>query len=258
MRFINLVISLSSIASVVSELAQGVPSHGDLMPELNDRANKITSSSTSSKSTLATTFSTSTKTTSTITSTSAKITSTKSSSSSSISSATATSTDAASCPAKRALESSQLTAKTNGEWLLYEDQWITALKVQSGDKIAVTDVKRCTAVFFWNSANIPSTYHIYCGNDIADAKTAFGDLVDMGSEVKPVHIHIATNGQSKYEEMVKLVQNEFDLDKEKDISALVYQSGDLADGMRYRYEAVAGTLAVTRKEITASSCSRQP
>lgn len=274
MRFINFIVSLSGVASVVGELAQGVPSHGDLVPKLNDRANKVVSSSTSSsKSVLGTTLSTSTKTTSTktvSTSTTAKTTSTKAATTStttkttstkisSSSTVTATSTDAASCPAKRTLEKSQLSAKTNGEWLVYENQWVTAVKIVSGDKIAVTDVSGCTAIFLWNSANIPSTFHIFCGSEDEDAKAAFADIAEMPSQVQPVHIHIAANGQAKYDRIVQLATAEFpDLDAATDFTPLLYDTASLPAGMRYRFEAVAGTRAVKETTVTASSCSRQP
>lgn len=172
-------------------------------------------------------------------------------------------TDAASCKPKRsrfmprALEKSQVSAKTGDTWLLYEDQWVTAVKVKSGDKVAVTDVSGCTAVFFWNSANVPSTFHLFCGTDLADGATAAADLAEMGG-VTPVHVTIAADGQAKYNSVVEVIKKEFaELESDKDFTPMVYNSKDLKSDQRYRYDAVAGTRAVKKTTIAQSSCSRQ-
>ncbi|KAI9667883.1 MAG: hypothetical protein M1821_000702 [Bathelium mastoideum] len=158
----------------------------------------------------------------------------------------------------RALKPSQLSAKTDGTWLLYEEEWVTAVKVKMHDKVAATDVSGCTVAFFWNRDNVPSAYHFFCGNEVKDATKAVADLAEMGSKVEPVHVTIAADGDEKYKEIVDVIRKEFQhLDKVGGFTPLIYHKERLGADERYRYDAVAGSRSVRESKIPQSECSRQ-
>lgn len=249
---------LRSVIAGKTYTARRVPSNNNIVPQLDARINTIKTKTTSQaaatttpkfvlSTTLATSFKVATATTRSISS----------------SNAAASSTHEASCPLKRsryiprALEKSQVSAKTDDTWLLYENQWVTAVKVKAGDKVAVTDVSGCAAVFFWNAANIPCTFHLFCGTYLEDGATAAADIADMGG-VKPVHVTIAANGVETYDAIAEMIRKEFDdLDPRKHFTPMVYKRETLLSDQRYRYDAVAGIRAVIESKITQASCSRQ-
>ncbi|KAI9713616.1 MAG: hypothetical protein M1820_000999 [Bogoriella megaspora] len=157
----------------------------------------------------------------------------------------------------RVLKKTQETAKVNGAWTLYEDEWVTAIKVKSGDKVTAVDVSGCTVAFFWNKDNVPSAYHFFCGSDVSDSKTAVADLEDMGSKVTPVHVTIAADGATKYNEIVTVIKKAFPDLTDSDFTNMVYSAGSLKKDERFRFDATAGSRSVVKKKVPQSECSRQ-
>jgi len=156
---------------------------------------------------------------------------------------------------RRVIERSQKAAKTNGAWELYENEWITSVKVNSGDKVNVVDLSGCSAIYFWDSASIPSVFHIFCGEEAVDSAKAAEELSEMGRN--PVFVTVGAPSKTKFETIRSAIRKEFpDLDETKDFRAETYDNKARAAGEVWQYEATAGTRAVTKRKV--QGCAKQP
>jgi len=156
---------------------------------------------------------------------------------------------------RRVIERSQKAAKTNGAWELYENEWITSVKVKSGDKVNVVDLSGCSAIYFWDSASIPSVFHIFCGEEAVDSAKAAEELSEMGRN--PVFVTVGAPSKTKFETIRSAIRKEFpDLDETKDFRAETYDNKARAAGEVWQYEATAGTRAVTKRKV--QGCAKQP
>ena len=156
---------------------------------------------------------------------------------------------------RRVIDRSQKAAKTNGAWELYENEWITSVKVKSGDKVNVVDLSGCSAIYFWDSASIPSVFHIFCGEEAVDSAKAAEELSEMGRN--PVFVTVGAPSKTKFETIRSAIRKEFpDLDEIKDFKAETYDNKARAAGEVWQYEATAGTRAVTKRKV--QGCAKQP
>ena len=156
---------------------------------------------------------------------------------------------------RRVIDRSQKAAKTNGAWELYENEWITSVKVKSGDKVNVVDLSGCSAIYFWDSASIPSVFHIFCGEEAVDSAKAAEELSEMGRN--PVFVTVGAPSKTKFETIRSAIRKEFpDLDETKDFRAETYDNKARAAGEVWQYEATAGTRAVTKRKV--QGCAKQP
>ena len=156
---------------------------------------------------------------------------------------------------RRVIERSQKAAKTNGAWELYENEWITSVKVKSGDKVNVVDLSGCSAIYFWDSASIPSVFHIFCGEEAVDSAKAAEELSEMGRN--PIFVTVGAPSKTKFETIRSAIRKEFpDLDETKDFRAETYDNKARAAGEVWQYEATAGTRAVTKRKV--QGCAKQP
>ncbi|KAK2604300.1 hypothetical protein N8I77_007243 [Diaporthe amygdali] len=276
MRFTNVLIALSSVAGVVSAFQAVndrsslnvvddnvydnaattlVPVQLDARAKKGDKKKTTTTSTSTSKAAVATTSSTTTSSAKAPAATTSSVTTSSATTSSDAGVATACSINRRLRFMPRTLERAQKTEKTDGEYKLDENEWITALKVKSGDKISVINVSGCSAVFLWNENDIPSVFHIFCGQEEADGKKAAQTLGDMGSQVEPVSVTIAAMDEGRFNTIRTQIKAEFTFLKDTDFKSMIYDNDARADGERYRFEAVAGTQSVEKK--LGPGCSRQ-
>ena len=54
---------------------------------------------------------------------------------------------------------------------MFENEWVLSNQVKSGNKVSVVDVTGCSGFFFWDAKNIPSAFHIFCGDETSMAET---------------------------------------------------------------------------------------
>jgi hypothetical protein len=143
---------------------------------------------------------------------------------------------------RRTLENFQK-SKTNDAFELDENQWVTSVKVKSKDKVSAVQLTGCTAVFFWDVNNIPSAWHIFCGNEATDGKSAAEAEEDMG--LHPVSVTIVAEKQGNYNELEKAIKAVLP-NLENAFEPIIYDMKDLNGDQAFRYDAIAGTKEVTQ------------
>lgn len=157
--------------------------------------------------------------------------------------------------------------KDGNKFVLYENEWVNCLFAKTGDEIEVTDVSGCSAVLIWNSKNVPSVFHIFCGAQAAgqggEGDAAKAAVIASETDCAPVHITIAADKESRYETIRDILRKKFsdrgdaDLDKVEDFTPLYYDLEEVKDNLRWKFTAIAGTRKVEKTKINRSECSRQ-
>ncbi|KAG8158487.1 hypothetical protein KVR01_011609 [Diaporthe batatas] len=302
MRFTNVLVALGSVASVVSAF-QGVSDSSNLeiaddnayydaattlIPvRLDARADKKggkkgpkkgdTTSSSKAKAAVATTTTTSQAKVAVAT------TATTSTAKAAVATTATTTSDAATasaCAIKRSrrlrfmprafneLEKSPKQPESDGSYNLLENQWVPASALKSGDKVAVTDITGCSAVFLWNKDNLPSVFHIFCEAGAKEAPIMAQRVGDLGLKNTPVAVTIAARDKGEADIIKKAVEAEFGPDCDPDGKGLtdddfeitVYDNSTPQGRLpteAFRFDAVAGTRKVTQsKEPKKSKQSR--
>ena len=144
------------------------------------------------------------------------------------------------------------TTKTNGGYELLENHWVKASAVKKNDKVSVINVTGCSAVFLWTSANIPSAFHILCGNETPDMQSGAEMIADLGSAAKPVAATIMVNKhrQDLYKKLEAAIREFF-----PHLEILPFEKADPYDNdakaatEAYRFDVVAGTRQVRKSKM---------
>jgi hypothetical protein len=143
------------------------------------------------------------------------------------------------------------TPKTDGVFLLEENQWVLSNVVKSGDAVSVVDVTGCNAVFFWDENSIPSVFHIFCGAEAADGAAASKMVEDL-----PVTVYIGAETQAHFNTLKAAIKATFTSLTDNDFTPEIYSMDELPSGKAYKFEAVAGAVGVTIG--TQDRVSKQP
>lgn len=159
--------------------------------------------------------------------------------------------------AKRVLEERSKRIQ-GGRVELGENEWISSDNVRRGDTVAVVNLSGCTAVFLWDSNNIPSVFHILCGHERYDAAEAYRKVYELRLE-RFTHISIAASGQRPMDDadagLRQCSQDSLPIADDEPY----YKRNLRLDLMeRYRLEVTAGDPTRTVRRTKYIGAARQP
>jgi hypothetical protein len=160
--------------------------------------------------------------------------------------------------------------KEDGKFTLYENEWVYCNNLKIGDKSEVTDVSGCSVVYIWNSKNIPSIFHIFCGTQVPAAGSQADEQGDAAlaaekagdTDCTPTYVTIAADSMRRYNEIKNAITKKFkeregvEL-KETDFKEYIYNLDQLGPDKRFLFTNTAGSRTVEMSIIAASACSRQ-
>ena len=132
-----------------------------------------------------------------------------------------------------------------------ENQYVTANKV-GGGSASVTNLSGCTALFFYDRSNVPSVYHIMCGQEYELSRDAAEMVNEIGKDRNGVKIVSADSTNAYYAE-----QGIREINPSIRITHESYNAAPTQDGSMKRVELTTrpGTQDVDHSLV--QGCSRQ-